>query len=110
MRVRSASAGRRHVVKAIAVTAALAAGVIGVGVLPASAAPVRAPRAGTGTFDCGGGVTGTFLTNTSNSDATSWSPAFLTFTSGGTGRFVPSTFDFIITFNGESFPFQASKG
>src|SRR3954470_1709108 len=92
--------------RGVVVSGSMAVAALALGAAPVSAAPSNAPRAQTGTFDCGGGVTGTYLTNSTTSDATTWSPAFLTFKAGGTGRFIPSTFNFILTFKGESFPIQ----
>lgn len=78
----------------------------------ASAAPSNAPSALQGTFNCGGGVTGAFVTNSGNSSATTWSIAHLSFTGGGTGIFVPASLDLSISVGGVPIgpPEVATKG
>jgi hypothetical protein len=84
---------------------------LGIAASPASAAPWNAPTALAGTFDCGGGVTGTFVVNSGNAAApTTWNAAHLTFDSGGTGVFSPTTFDLTFTSPSGSFTEQATKG
>ena len=88
--------------------AALAAGVAAPA---ASAAPANAPSSLTGTFDCGNGVTGVFVVNSGNAQsANTWNVAHLTFSSGGTGIFVPTMLDLTFSAGGQSFTSQATKG
>jgi len=56
----------------------------------------------TGTFDCGGGQTGTFTVNSGNAQGTTWNGAHLIFDSGGTGIFHPTELDLTVTFMGQS--------
>jgi hypothetical protein len=80
----------------------LASGVLVLGPSTAGAASANAPNTTTGTFTCDHGLSGTFVApgNNSHSNVTSWGAAHLTFASGGTGVFVPATFDFTFTLNG----------
>src|SRR3954462_5761065 len=71
--------------RGVVVSGSMVVTALALGAAAVYAAPSNAARAQTGTFDCGCGVTGKFLTNSTNSDATTWSPAFLTFDAGGTG-------------------------
>lgn len=73
---------------------ALAGGVMGAGATVAGAAPSHAPSSYSGTFTCTGS-TGTFVVNTGDSTATTWSAAHLTFSTGGRGIFVPSQFHLV---------------
>jgi hypothetical protein len=78
-------------------TAGMSAGVIGLGGAGASAAPVNAQFASTGTFDCGPVGSGTYVINNgngSNHAAMVWTAAHVTFADGRTGVFQPSAFDF----------------
>ncbi|MEA5457002.1 hypothetical protein SPF06_19945 [Sinomonas sp. JGH33] len=100
-------------------------GVAAVGVLPAailvmgasgaSAAPLNAPSALEGTFDCGSAGTGTFVVNNGNAQAAvTWDVAHVTFTTGAnageTGIFVPDSFTLVGMFNGQTvFTETASK-
>src|SRR5437870_5453020 len=99
---------RRFGAKGLLATGLLAVA-LGVAAVPASAAPSNAPSSLTGTFDCGGGRTGTFVVNSGNSQATTWSPAFLTLSSGK-AIFVPSAFHLTFSFNGQTFTQNATKG
>lgn len=75
----------------------LSIGAIAVGsVNVAGAAPVAAPSSLHGTFTCGTGMTGVFVTNTGNATATPMNVAHLMFSTGATGIFVPSTLTFTI--------------
>jgi hypothetical protein len=58
----------------------------------ALASPAKAPTALTGSFfGCSNGDSGTFVVNSGNSHAaTTWTSAHLTFSSGGTGVFIPT--------------------
>jgi hypothetical protein len=88
-----------------------ASAAVGLGATAASASPSNAPTALTGTFDCGHGVTGTFVVNSGNSSATTWSAAHLAFDSGGTGIFVPASIDFTFSVGGKVVGTeQATKG
>lgn len=88
---------------------------LGVGASSASAAPSNAPTAVSGTFDCGGGVTGTFVVNNGEANApNTWNVAHLTFlTNGiatGTGVFVPNGVDLTFTSpSGDTFSDSATK-
>jgi hypothetical protein len=91
------------------------AGVVGLGAAlgtsVAAAAPSHAPSALSGTFDCPNGETGTFVVNSGNAHAaTTWNVAHLTFSSGGTGIFVPTMLDLTFTFDGQTSTSQATKG
>lgn len=63
----------------------------------AGAAPVNAPSALHGTFTCGTGVSGTFVTNTGNATGTAWNVAHLLFTTGARGIFVPTSLSFTVS-------------
>jgi hypothetical protein len=77
----------------------------------AQAAPVGAKSSLSGSFDCGGGVSGTFLVNSGNAQsAQTWNVAHLSFTGGGTGIFVPTRLDLTFTMDGQSFTSHAVKG
>lgn len=78
----------------------------------AGAAPSNAPNALNGTFDCGGGVTGNFVTNSGNSSATTWAVAHLTFAGGGSGIFVPASLNLTFSVDGTPIgpPELATKG
>lgn len=62
------------------------------GVAPALASPVNAPTSLTGSFfGCSNGDSGTFVVNSGNTHApVTWNAAHLTFSSGGTGLFIPT--------------------
>lgn len=94
MRIRKASIAAVVAVLPISV-------VLWTGARAASAAPSQAGTAVTGTFGCTNGEAGTFVTNSGNAGATTWSVAHLTLQSGGRAVFVPASFDFTFTFNGE---------
>jgi hypothetical protein len=64
---------------------------------PASAAPNHAPNRVVGTADCGADGTFTFVVNTGNSQATTWSPAFVTRSDGARAIFHPLSFDLTFT-------------
>lgn len=70
--------------------------VLGAGTV-AGAAPSDAPSSLHGTFTCGTGMTGTFVTNTGNATATPVNVAHLTFTTGARGVFVPTALTFTVT-------------
>jgi hypothetical protein len=84
-------------------------GVLGLGVVGASAAPGNAPNSLTGTFfNCSNGDSGTFVVNSGNSHAAqTWNVAHLTFSGGGTGNFVPTSLALAV--NGVPEP-PATKG
>ena len=64
----------------------------------AGAAPTNAPYSFPGTADCGPDGTFTFVVNTGQSEANTWSPAFVTRSDGATGLFIPSSLDLTFTF------------
>jgi hypothetical protein len=73
--------------------------------LPATtavAAPTNAPNMLSGTADCGADGTFTFVVNTGQSEANTWSPAFVTRSDGATALFIPSSLDLTFTFPGGS--------
>jgi hypothetical protein len=78
--------------------------------VPAAADPSRAPNLLVGTADCGSAGTFDFVTNQSNSESTTWSPAFITGSDGATGLFIPASFDFTFTTPEGTFSFTAAKG
>jgi hypothetical protein len=83
----------------------------GLGTSAVGAAPSNAPSALSGTFDCGNGVSGTFVVNSGNAAApTTWNVAHLTFSSGGSGIFVPTTLDLTFSAGGQTFTSHATKG
>jgi hypothetical protein len=88
----------------VAVCAAALVGANGVG-----ASPVNSPDALTGTFfDCSNGASGTFVVNSGNAQANqTWNVAHLTFSSGGTGVFIPTTL--ALSYNGMTAP-PTNKG
>jgi hypothetical protein len=93
--------------------ALLIIGIAALIIMPAaagSAAPTRAPHLLVGTADCGSDGAFTFLVTESNSESNTWNPAFVTRTDGATGLFIPSRFDFVITFPGGAESFTATKG
>ena len=94
MLVRTRRAGTK-----LALAAALGVGVLGISAGSAGAAPMNGL---TGSFwGCSDGLTGTFVINSGNSHAAqTWNVAHLTFTTGGTGIFVPTALD--LSFNGMS--------
>ena len=68
--------------------------------LPATtavAAPTNAPNMLSGTADCGSDGTFTFVVNTGQSEANTWSPAFVTRSDGATALFIPSSLDLTFT-------------
>jgi hypothetical protein len=77
---------------------------------PATAAPSRAPHLLVGTADCGSEGTFDFLATQSNSESTTWSPAFITGSDGATGLFIPASLDLTFTSPEGSFSFTAAKG
>ena len=77
---------------------------------PAAAAPSRAPHLLVGTADCGSDGTFDFLATQSNSESTTWNPAFITSSDGTTGLFIPTSFDLTFTSPEGSFSFTAAKG
>jgi hypothetical protein len=79
-------------------------------VAPATAAPSRAPHLLVGTADCGSEGTFDFLATQSNSESTTWSPAFITRSDGATGLFIPASLDLTFTSPEGSFSFTAAKG
>jgi hypothetical protein len=95
----------------VALGSMIIAAAAGVGVSTAQAAPVHAKSSLSGTFDCGGGVTGTFVVNSGNAQsAQTWNSAHMTFASGGTGIFVPTELDLTITVDGQTVTSHATKG
>jgi hypothetical protein len=90
-------------------TVGISALLLGVAV-PASADPSRAPNLLAGTADCGSDGTFDFVTPQSNSESTTWGPAFLTRSDGATGLFIPTSFDLTFTSPEGSFSFTAAKG
>jgi hypothetical protein len=93
----------------LSVAAVLGVGVLGPGVATASAAPANAPSSTTGSFfGCSNGDSGTFVINSGNSHAAqTWNVAHLSFSSGGTGIFIPTSLD--LSFNGSP-PTLVTKG
>ena len=77
---------------------------------PATAVPQRAPHLLVGTADRGSDGTFDFLATQSNSESTTWSPAFLTRSDGATGLFIPASLDLTFTSPEGSFSFTAAKG
>ena len=77
---------------------------------PASADPSRAPNLLVGTADCGSDGTFDFFATQSNSESTTWSPAFLTRSDGATGLFIPASLDLTFTTPEGSFSFTEQKG
>ncbi len=79
---------------------------------PASAAfsaPSNAPNRLVGTADCGPDGTFDFVVNTGESEATTWSPAFLISSDGQQGLFLPASFDLTFTSPFGTFTSVASK-
>jgi hypothetical protein len=102
---------RRRIQWALIGSVALVLGLLGLAPAVAGAAPSNAPTALSGTFDCGNGQTGTFLINSGKAEnPTTWEMAHLTFSSGGSGIFVPTAIDITFTVNGQSQTVQATKG
>ena len=81
----------------IAVISVCVAMVSAVSATAAVAAPTNVPEALFGTADCGPDGTFDFVVNTGNSQATTWSPAFVTRSDGATALFIPSSFDLTFT-------------
>jgi hypothetical protein len=78
------------------VTGGLIVGTGAAGVAAAAASPSTAPSALKGSFfDCSNGESGTFVVN-SGQASSSWNVAHLTFTSGGTGIFVPTAMNLLV--------------
>ena len=101
--------GRVFAAGVIAATA-ISAAVVGFGGASASASPVNAKPALTGTFDCGSAGSGTFVVNNGNARAAvTWNAAQLTFADGSTAVFQPRAFDLTFTFDGQSMTQVASK-
>jgi hypothetical protein len=101
--------GRVLAAGVIAATA-ISAAVAGFGGATASASPVNAKPALTGTFDCGSAGSGTFVVNNGNARAAvTWNAAQLTFADGSTAVFQPRAFDLTFTFDGQSMTQVASK-
>jgi hypothetical protein len=88
---------------------AIPALLVGIAV-PATADPSRAPNLLVGTADCGPDGTFDFVAPQSNSESTTWSPAFLTRSDGATGLFIPASLDLTFTTPEGSFSFTAQKG
>ena len=68
--------------------------------LPATtalAAPTNAPNMLSGTADCGADGMFTFVVNTGQSEANTWSPAFVTRSDGATALFIPASLDLTFT-------------
>ena len=86
----------------LAIGAAALAGTIGLGAGVASAAPVNAKNATTGTFDCGSAGSGMFTVNTGNANGMSWGQAHLTFVDGSTANFKPSSLNITFSFIDEN--------
>jgi hypothetical protein len=63
----------------------------------ASAAPNNAPNRVVGTADCGADGMFTFVVNSGNSHATTWSPAFVTRSDGARAVFHPLSLDLTFT-------------
>jgi hypothetical protein len=78
--------------------------------VPASADPSRAPNLLVGTADCGSDGTFDFVTPQSNSESTTWAPAFITRSDGATGLFIPTSFDLTFASPEGSSSFTAAKG
>ncbi len=64
----------------------------------AVAAPTNSPNGLSGTADCGSDGTFTFVVNTGRSEATTWSPAFVTRSDSATALFIPSSLDLTFSF------------
>ena len=93
--------GRFGRTAAVVCTAAVGVTGLSLAAAPSMAAPSNAPTSLVGTFDCGGGNTGSFVVNTGKSNSTTWSPAFLTLSSGR-GMFVPTELHLTFTFGGQT--------
>jgi hypothetical protein len=112
---RSATPPRRQRAVRLLIRSGVLACVVGLGAAlgtsVAAAAPSHAPSALSGTFDCPNGETGTFVVNSGNARAaTTWNVAHLTFSSGGTGIFVPTMLDLTFSFDGQTSTSHATKG
>ena len=90
-------------------TVGIPALLVGIAV-PAMADPSRAPNLLVGTADCGSAGTFDFVAPESNSESTTWSPAFITGSDGATGLFIPASLDLTITTPGGTLSFTAAKG
>jgi len=77
--------------------------------VPATAAPARAPHLLVGTADCGSDGLFEFLATQSNSESTTWNPAFITRSDGATGLFIPVSFDLTFTSPDGSVSFSLAK-
>jgi len=75
----------------------------------ATAAPERAPHRLVGTADCGSDGTFDFIATQSNSESTTWNPAFITRSDGATGLFIPASLDGTFTGPDGSFSFSSAK-
>ena len=71
----------------------------------AVAAPTNAPYSFPGTADCGPDGTFDFVLNTGQSEADTWSPAFVSTSDGRTALFIPASVDgtFTTPFGTETF-------
>lgn len=105
----------KHLLRVVAV-GALPGAVLGIGASSAIAAPAGSPSALEGTFDCGSAGAGTFIVGANKAQAptTTWTVAHVSFTTGpnagGTGVFVPDSFNLVGSFNGQTiFTDVASK-
>jgi hypothetical protein len=78
--------------------------------VPAAADPGRAPNLLVGTADCGSDGTFDFIATQSNSESTTWSPAFITRSDGATGLFIVASVDGTFTTPEGSFSFTSQKG
>jgi hypothetical protein len=76
---------------------------------PATAAPERAPHLLVGTADCGSDGTFDFVATQSNSESTTWNPAFIARSDGATGLFIPVSLDLTFTGPDGSFSFNLAK-
>jgi hypothetical protein len=89
-----------HLRRAVAGSAVLAAGLLGVGVTAAAASPSLIPTAFIGRFTCPGGVSGTFWVNSGNAGSsagspTTWQVSHFTLSNGETGVSVPTMVDLV---------------
>jgi hypothetical protein len=77
----------------------------------AVAAPTNAPYSFPGTADCGPDGTFDFVLNTGQSEADTWSPAFVSTSDGRTALFIPASVDatFTTPFGTETFTISKHK-
>jgi hypothetical protein len=87
-----------HKSRRVALVSVAAAMLAALPATTAVAAPSNAPNMLSGTADCGSDGTFTFVVNTGQSEANTWSPAFVTRSDGATALFFTSSLDLTFTF------------